>query len=263
MADKPFMVVPAALTQIASGNERPGRAASNLGEFAYRGMVWRSNGSGSLWVRGSFGTAQLIGFVAMLGASAQPGTTIRIRLGASAAAVDGSGATYDSGALPFISPAITRTDAIYHSHHRLPTPVTATWWRVDIAGHSSDFEASMLAMGAVLEAARYYETDWRTGIRDLGSITFGRNGVPAVALGQKLRSLEYKLGWASEAEMETMLAPLDERVGRTTPFLTCFDPAPTPYRQRRTFFGWQEEVPVVGKVAFNRFERGFQILSLW
>lgn len=262
MADKPFMVLPAQLTGVTSGNARPAAPGSNLGEFLYRGMVWQSAGNGSLWVKGALTAAQLVSYVGMLGALAQPGTTIRVRLGTTSAQVDGT-APYDSGVLPFISPAVSRTDGVYHSHLELPAPITASWWRIDIAGHSGDFQASMLVIGAKLQVAKYYEPTWKTGTRDLGSITFARNGVPGVAPGAKLRAIDYTLGWVSEAEAETMLAPLDDVTGRTVPYLTCFDPAPTIYRQRRTFFGFNEEAPSLGKVAYNQFERNYQLLSLF
>jgi hypothetical protein len=262
MADIPFIVVPLALGTIATGNERANRPAAHLGETLYKGMVWQSNGNGDLWVRGDFGAAQAIDFVAVMGANALPGTTIRIRLGDSQAEVDGS-ADYDSTALPFIDPAVTRADGVYHSHHELPSTVTKRWWRIDIGGHTGDFSASVLVIGLKRQPARYYETMWKTAIRDLGSVTFSRNAVPGLVTGLKLRTLQYSLRWISEAECETMFAPLDELLGRTTPFYLCFDPADTTYRQRRTFFGFHEEAPEITKVRFDGFERTFNILSLW
>ncbi|WP_334656713.1 hypothetical protein [Sphingomonas panaciterrae] len=262
MAGLPFVVVPQALAQITCGNERAEAPAGHLGEFLYRGMVWRSNGPGSLWVTFQRNATEPFDFVGILGASARPGTTLRVRVGGSAGATT-SAPDYDSGALPFISPAITRRDGLYHAHHELGAARGSQWVRIDIGGHTGDFEASMLVIGLKRQVARYYETSWRTGVRDLGSITIGRNGVPGISLGTKLRTLEYTLGWVSEEEAETMLAPLDELLGRTTPCLTCFDPEPTAYRQRRTFFGWNEEQPSIGKVAWNRYERAFQVLSLF
>lgn len=262
MADIPFIVVPLALGTLATGNARTNRPASHLGETFYRGMVWQSNGNTDLWIRGDFGSAQDIDFVALLGANALPGTTIRIRLGDSQGEVDGT-ADYDTTALPFINPAITRVDGVYHSHHELPEPVSKRWWRIDIEGHTGDFSASVLVIGLKQRPARYYETNWQTAVRDLGSITFSRNAVPGFIPGAKLRTLQYALRWITEAECETMFAPLDEAMGRTSPFYLCFDPADTTYRQRRTFFGWNEEATTIAKVRFDGFERTFNILSLW
>ena len=261
MAGIPLFVVPLDLGLITAGNAAAATPAAHLGEFLYRGMVWRSIGNGNVWARGDMGSPQAIDYVAMLAANAQPGTTIRVRLGDSQAQVDGT-APYDSGALPFIAPAITRDDGLYHSHLELPAQ-TRRWWRIDIGGHSGDFEASMLVMGKRRIPSKYYETTWQIGQRDLGSISFGRNGVPGIATGATLRTLAYKLSWLTEDEMETLIQPLDEAMGRTTPYLTCFDPDPTVKRQRRTFFGWNESNPSIGKVGFNRFERSFELLSLF
>lgn len=262
MAGVPFVVVPIELPSVTTGNERVAQPAAHLGETLYRSMVWRSNGASNLWIRGSFATAQAINFVALMGANALAGTTIRVRLGDTQAAVDGT-ASYDSGAVPFIAPAVTRADGIYHSHLELPSTQTRLWWRIDIEGHTGDFEASMLVMGAKVQPARYYETNWEVSVRDLGSITFSRNGVPGFSQGAKLRSLNYKLGWLTETEADTMMASLDEAVGKTLPIYVCFDPEATVKRQRRTFFGFNEDQPSIGKVAFDRFERNYQILSLF
>ncbi|WP_374139376.1 hypothetical protein [Sphingomonas sp.] len=263
MALTPFAVLPLALGTVATGNAAAATPATHLGEFNYRGMVWKSSGNSNLWVRGDFGTAKAIDFVSMMGANALAGTQIRVRLGDSQAEVDGSVEGYDSGTVNFIAPAVTRQDGIYHSHLELPSTQTRRWWRIDISGHTGDFSASMLVMGLKVRPSRYYETNWTISNRDLGSLQFGRNGVPGITTGAKLRALNYKLAWLTEAEAETMIAPLDDLTGRTTPMYLCFDPETTVYRQRRTFFGWNEEQPSLGKIGFNRFERTYQILSLF
>ena len=262
MAGVPFIVLPLALGAVTSGNARTAKPADHLGEFNYRSMVWGSNGASNLWVRGDLGVAQAIDYVGMLAATAQSGTTIRVRLGDTQAEVDGT-ADYDSGAIAFINPSIVRTDGLYHSHHELPSTMTKRWWRIDIGGHSGDFEASMLVMGKKLQPARYYDTTWTVATRDLGSVTFARNGVPGFAAGAKLRSMQFKLSWINEAESEAMFQPVNEAMGKTAPFLTCFDPEVSIYRQRRTFFGFFEDQPSIGKVAFDRFEQAFQVLSLF
>lgn len=262
MAGIPFIVQPLPLGIITTGNEQAAKPATNLGEFLYRGMEWGSTGASNLWVRGDLGASQAINFVGMLGANAQSGSTIRIRLGDTQAEVDGT-ADYDSGALAFIAPSITRTDGRYHSHHELPSLQTKRWWRIDIGGHSGDFAASMLIMGRKMQPARYYDTTWQTTVRDLGAVAFGRNGVPSITAGSQLRVLNYKLSWLTETEAEAMMAPIDEAAGKTDPLLIVFDPEATTYRQRRTFFGFNEEQPSLGKIGFNRFERAFQIVSLF
>lgn len=263
MAGKPFFVVPLDLGTVTSGNELANRPASYLNEFDYRGMVWKSSGATDLYVRCNLGGAQEIDFVGLLGANAQAGTTIRIRLGDSQAEVDGT-ADYDSTALTFIDPTPAAVPANgYHSHHELASVQTKQWLRIDIGGHSGDFQASMLVIGKKKQPATYYETSWQIGVRDLGGRSYSRNAVPGITAGEKLRSAVFRMSWLTEAEVEGDFAPLDEAVGKSTPLYVCFDPEATTYRQRRTMFGIFEENPVIQKVGFNRFERQFQILSLF
>lgn len=262
MALKPFFLIPTPLGAVTSGNELANRPAAFLGEFNYRGMVWQSSGNSNLWARCSFGSAQDIDFVSMMNANALPGTTIRIRLGNSQASVDGAG-DYDSGAISFIDPSITRADGLYHSHHELPSLVSKSWMRVDIGGHTGDFQASMLVAGKKLTVAQYYETQWTREIRDLGQLTFGRNGVPGINRGVRLRATAFKLAWITEAEFEEMFSPIAEKTGKTDPLYVCFDPQATIYRQRRSFFGYNEEQQEYTKQGYNRFSRDYKFLSMF
>lgn len=263
MAQKPFFVLPTPLGTVTTGNERANRPARFLGEFNYKGMVWETNGGSNAWVRCDLGASKDIDFVSMMNAAADPSTTIRVRVGATQAAVDGGSASYDSGVVPFINPAISRDDGRYHSHLELPSVQNKRWVRVDIGGLTGDFLASMLVIGKKLNPTYYYEPRWNRDIRDLGSVSFSRNGVPGVNYGAKLRAIAFKLAWITEQEMEELFSPFDEATAKTTPFFICFDPEATSYRQRRTFFGFNEEQPSLSKLRFNTFERSFQFLSLF
>lgn len=263
MAEKPFFVIPTPLGTVTSGNEAENRPASHLGEFAYRGMVWESDGATDLWLQVDLGESVPIDFVSIMGANAQPGTQLRIRIGDSQAEVMSESADHDTAPQPFISPSITRADGLYHSHHELDAPISKRWLQFDISGHTGDFSASMLVIGKKITPGMYYEGRWNRDIRDLGSVTFSRSGVPGVARGARLRAMGFTLAWLSEAEMEETFSPLDEYVGKTEPVYVCFDPEATTSRQRRTLLGYFEELPSFTKLGFNRFERKFQILSLF
>lgn len=263
MADKPFFVRPVPLGTVTTGNERAARPATHLGEFLFRGMRWQSDGNSNLWLKCDLGAARDIDFVAVMAANALPDTTIRIRLDDDESGVSSGSADYDSTALPFIDPAITRADGRYHSHHELPAVQSRCWLRIDIGGHTGDFSAAMLVIGKRLTPTRYYETRWERAVRDLGGVTFGRNGVPGVSRGARLRAIQFRLAWVTEQEMEELFSPLDEATGKTDPLYLCFDPAATTMRQRRTFFGFNEEQPALMKQGFDRFERSFQFLSLF
>lgn len=234
---KPFAVLPLTLTGIASGNEKANRPASHLG-LPYPGMRWESTGASNVWARGQFGGAsQAVSFMSLMAANAQSGTTIRLRLGTSQAAVDGS-APYDSGALPLISPARTRADGLYHSHLELPSVVNASWWRIDIGGHSGDFSAANLVLGEKRTAARFYNRDRERGYQDLGSLEFSRNGVHADTPGVVLKTLSFRMEWASEDEWENVWSPLFSTKGKRQPVFIALDPESTTKRQEKVFYGY-------------------------
>lgn len=235
---RPFAVLPLALTGIATGNERANRPASHLGLPQYPGMIWQSNGNTNLWVRGQFGGAtQAIDFMGIMGANALPGTTFRLRLGTTQAQVDGT-APYDSGVQTFISPARTRADGRFHAHWELPSVVNASWWRIDIGGHTGDFSASALILGQERQPARFYNRDRELGYQDLGSLEIGRNGIAAETPGVVLKTMLFRLGWATEEEWWNLWAPLMQVKGKRQCLFWCFDPDPTVRRQDKTFLGF-------------------------
>lgn len=242
MIERPIIVDPLDLGEITASTEAAGFPASNLNRRDTMGLVWQTAASGG-WVRGQFAATEQVDFLAIINANALPGTTYRLRLGASQAEVDGSAASYDSGALLFISPAYTRKDGLYHSFLRLPAAVGALWWRIDIANQAGTFEAAAVVLGKAIEPTRYYDKDFERGIEDLGALSMNRYGVPDKVSGLKLRTLLFTLSWLSEAEHEDTFAPLAHKVGTTEILYCCFDPAATAWRQNRTYLGFLGRAP--------------------
>lgn len=263
MVGKPFIVIPHELGDITTGNAAPGRSANHLGEFLDIGMVWESNGNSNLWVKGDFGAAHLIDYVAMLSANASASTTIRVRLGDTQAQVDGS-APYDSGHLPFVSPPRNNEDALYHSHLPLSSAQNRRWWRIDIGGHSGSFSAAKLIMGHRIQAERFYNYNSERGISDLGGIEVSRWGVPSVTDGLTFRTLAFTLSWISEQAYENEIESLIKKLGKRKTALICFDPEPTIWRQARTYFGWMQTLNAskLGALAPGKYQQDFSILSM-
>lgn len=261
MAALPFILSPHPLPIVAAGNERAEKQALHLAQFKHIGMTWRTDGNANLWIRGDYGQDRLVDFVSMLQANAQPGTTVRVRLGATQGQVDGT-APYDSGALPFISPAIAREDGLYHSHLEIGSPVTARWWRVDIGGHTGDFEAANLIIGQRVTAGRYYDKNFEFGLQDLGTLDYGRWGVPEEDEGLIFRTITFKLPWVVGAEFEGGWRPLIEKVGRRKPLLICFDPQATSSRQAKTYFGTFRDTPfATGGTKPGTYAMEYSLLS--
>ncbi|MGF7152597.1 hypothetical protein [Novosphingobium gossypii] len=259
---KPIFVDPVPLGTVAVSSAQAGHAASALGRLETMGLTWRSSGTGAIWARGMFEEEKAIDFLAIISANAQPGTTYRLRLGATQAEVDGA-APYDSGALPFISPAITRDDGLYHSFLRLAAPVSTLFWRIDVEGHTGAFEAGGIVMGEAIEPARFYDRDFERGIEPLGGVDINRFGVPSTTLGVTLRTLLFTLSWLGEAEYEETFAPLTYRLGTSLPLYCCFDPGETPWRQNRTYLGFLGRAPFArGSAKPRTMAMELQIRSL-
>jgi hypothetical protein len=262
MAGQPIFVKPLSLGTIATGNQRAGYPAAHLGRHKAIGLTWRSDGASNLWVRGDLGAVKDIDFCAILSANAIPSTTIRLRLGDTQGEVDGS-ADYDSGALPFINPSITRDDGLYHSHLELPALFTKRWYRIDIGGHAGDFAGAMLVIGRKIRSAKFYDFDHERGVDDSGGGDITRHGVWDDEPGRILRTLDMTLNWLTEAEWETGFGPLAETVGTSQPVYCCFDPEASVYRQRKTYYGRFSKAPYArGKRKPNSFGGEFRILSL-
>ncbi|CDO34027.1 hypothetical protein [Novosphingobium sp. KN65.2] len=260
----PFAVRPLALESIASGNELANRPASSLGYLDYVNMVWQSSGNTNLWARGQFegGASKDVDFISLISANALAGTTIRVRLGTSQAEVDGT-APYDSGALTYIDPAITREDGLYHSHLELSAVETCSWWRIDIGGHTGDFQASGLVIGEKVTPTRFYDKDFELGVEPLDEIEISRNGVVGKVDGIVLRTLLFRLSWLTEAEYFATFAPLAEALGNSGISFWCFDPESTVYRQQKTYLGYFGRAPFArGGVKPRTYAQEYQIRSI-
>lgn len=287
---KPLFCLPLDLGTIATGNARTETPATHLNRHKSAGLVWKSNGNTNLWVRGQFSTSQVIDFCALMGTNASLATNIRLRLGTTQAQVDGT-APYDSGALPIIpdtgvSPTgpdgetlnlnfLTQTyevslplepdfTGLPHSFLELPSQVAATWWRIDITGHTGDFEATALVLGTKIEPSRYYDnTGHQFGHEDLGKTTLTRWGVPDEEPGIVLPTVEFTLSWQTEAEYEANWRPLMPRLGLRNVLYCCFDPAETDYRNGRTYLGMlRKAVPAVGVRKPKTYAMEFSLISI-
>ncbi|MFC4255361.1 hypothetical protein GRI97_07985 [Altererythrobacter xixiisoli] len=259
---KPFFVVPVPLEGLNAGSAALGQPVHNLAREDAVALTWRSEFDGAHWCTGEFGRDQPIDFCAMLAANAQPGTTIRLRLGATSAQVSGA-APFDSGALPFIDPAIVRDDGLYHSHLELPQPIEARWFRIDIAGHVGPFEASTLVLGRRIEPGRFYDRDFQRGVEDLGAAKFTQWGVLNIEPGVTIRTVDFTLAWQTETEIVEMFEPMARQLGTRGMVYLCFDPEPHPYRQAKTYFGVLKKPPFAkGRPKPATFAQDFAIQSV-
>lgn len=258
---KPLFIVPLDLGTMATGNQTAGFPVTNLNRHKAIGLTWRSTGNTNVWARGQFAASRAIDFCAIVAANALPGTQYRLRLGTSQAQVDGT-APYDSGALTFISPSITREDGLYHSHLELPSVQNATWWRIDIAGHTGDFQAADLVLGKRVEPSRFYNLDFEFGVEDMGGMEVTRFGVMNEEPGIIMRTAAFTLAWITESEFEANFRPMIEKLGKKGIVYLVFDPDATSYRQAKTFMGIMRKAPFARGVRKPQtYQMDFEFLS--
>lgn len=277
---KPFFVVPLDLGTIATGNETAGYPATSLNRHKAIGLTWKSSGTANLYVRGQLSAAKLVDFCSIVSANAQVGTQFRLRLGNSQAEVDGA-AVYDSGWQTFV-PSFEGVDgsatldlnfttqsfqvrtlpSTAHSHLELTTAVAVTWWRIDIQGHTGDFQAADLVLGKKVTPSRYYNFDYEYGVEDMGGMEVTRLGVMNEEPGVVMRTLNFTLAWQSEAEFESDFRPLMETLGKKGIVFCCFDPTASEYRRSRTYMGvFRTALFAKGVRKPRTFQQDFEILS--
>lgn len=256
---KPIIVRPHDLLSLTTSSAAAGNPVSNLADFFAPGLTWRTSSPASIWARGQFDGTKSVNFCAMIAANALPGTQIRVRLGTTQAQVDGT-APYDSAAQTFISPATTRQNGFYNSHLEMGSTANASWWRIDITGHTGEFEAAAVVFGTMVRPARFYNWDYEYGVEDLGSGEFTPWGVFDEAPGLRFRKLAFTLGWQTQADFEASFRDLLEGGVRDIIYC-CFDPEATTARQVKTYMG------IFGKPPFARgtrkpgFAQDFSIIS--
>lgn len=263
LIEKPIFVDPLDLGSITVSSAEAGHPASSLNRLEVPGLTWKTEAApAAIWARGMLDASTSIDFFSILSANASSGTQYRLRLGTTQAEVDGESAAYDSGTLTFIDPAITRDDGLYHSFLRISEVQEATWWRLDITSHTGAFEAAGIVMGKAIEPSRYYDRDFERGVKDLGTISLNRFGIPDKVTGRKMRTLKFVLNWLTEAEYEDTFGPLTEKIGTTEVVYCCFDPAATVWRQRKTYMGILGSAPYAsGQVKPRTLGMELQIQS--
>lgn len=257
---KPIFVVPLELGAIASGNEGAGTPAKHLNRRNSVGLVWRTTSGANAWARGQFTEPQLIDFCALLATNAATGTKVRLRLGATQAEVDGT-APYDSGPQSIMLPDQIAGPA--NSHLELDEPQQATWWRIDVMGHTGPFQAAILVLGEKIEPSHFYNFDPEFSVQDLGTLQLSRWGVFDEAPGRVLQTVDFTLGWQSEDAFETKWRPAMKQLGERGVIYCCFDPAPNVYRNGRTFLGPMRKAPAAkGTRKPKTYTQDFSLLSI-
>lgn len=132
---------------------------------------------------------------------------------------------------------------LWHSHNEFTVTGAVTHWRIEVTGHTGDFQCAALVIGKKIAPTRYYDRDFEFGSLDLGGIDWSPGGVPIVEDGVVHRTLAFRLSWITLAEYEATIRPFIEAATKRTVIWCCFDPTASAYRQPYTYFGWLQSLP--------------------
>lgn len=142
-----------------------------------------------------------------------------------------------------IYPGTLSANGQWHSHNEFTLSGSFTHWRLEITGHSGDFQCAALVIGKKIAPKRYYDRDFEFGSIDLGNIDWSAGGVPITEDGVIHRTLAFRLSWVELVEYETTIRPWVEAVSKRSVIWCCFDPSQSAYRQPYTYFGWLQQMP--------------------
>lgn len=240
-------------SMVASGADLLGSGFEAVGNGWYR--VWLTMSSGTatamacrLYVRGQ-GTDNVSGETTLLWGA-------ELRQAAQPA--------YDSLPQLLVNPAITRAEGLYSSHLEMPSIQNRRWWRIDIGNHSGDFEAANLVLGKRLTPATYYSSGFQFGSQDLGALQMTKWGIADIEDGLIFRTVDFTLGWLSEADFESKFRPLVDTVGKRRLVFWCHDPTANAYRQLKSYLGWLKEPRpvIVGQNAVGKHSLDISLVSM-
>jgi hypothetical protein len=147
----------------------------------------------------------------------------------------------------------------------LSSTAHSRWWRIDITGHTGDFEAMAMVLGQRAVFTNFYnDKGFEFGQEDYGTIEIGRYGVVDELGGIKMRTLMMDFGWMSDSDRHNVFQPLRDKIGVTGVAFWCFDPDATVQRQDKSYFGWLMKPVAFRASSFkqDRWQSQFNVRSM-
>lgn len=234
--DKPFFLrnrMPAMPVTSSSAALSPTQVAFACNDEP--GLVWRTASLSAFLVL-DMGTAISAQAFALLWTNLRSTDTVRWRAAASEADLTAS-PLFDSTALPAFSGTLLNDIPSKHLF-TADEPVTARWWRIDIAAasHPSGFvQVGRVLIGAALTLADDFDTDAGQTIHDDSVVDEGP-GYEDVEQYQALPGWECTFSWVSGAAYRQWLA-LVKDIGQARPVLFVPEPYAPEQLQDSAVFG--------------------------
>lgn len=257
-----------------SGSTSPaGLPVTNL-QLMSISNVWRALDPENAYVVIDLGSAKEINLVALLGHNGSSRGTARVRAAATEADLTADPA-YDSGLLPVRSHqsgydaawALTVDDEEYGA---LDTNNFLLWlgadtetfrfWRIDIDDTEIDyFDAGRLYVSKAWQPVTNMDYGLAEGFIDPSRDARTAGGKLAPVERPKYRWTEFRLSFATAAEMYDYAFEIDRKRGRTRDILFINDPDTADRLQKRTIYGTMKTLQPIINSQFSLFEKTYRI----
>lgn len=199
--------------------------------------IWMARQSGGVVALDVQTTGEPIDTVALLRTTAAENATIKVSAGSSRSAAISS-PSYTTGVVPFRASANLPARDGYHAFVRLPAPVSAPFWRIEVGGDTpGGIFAATYAVFGLARSVKNYSTDKGETLIDRGSVDRDRSGALSRVRGHRGRTVDFELSVMTEAQYESQIEPLRWMVGTTEPILVLPNSKAGPFLHDRLLYG--------------------------
>jgi len=238
-----LILEPKAISSITPSNTASGYSGSNMA-LDLMGLVWKSDtGSATrnvIFDLGSDTAVDTIVLVGLNGALQAWNWSIDLATSAQGAFTGsffaGSSRTLLAGTN---SPTSGLGKALWLASSETSPPATSRYVRVNFSNlGTAAVEVSRAIIGSAIQPGINFAYGAGFGVRSMGNVDFSNTGVPLVRNGARLRGLAISFDAATEAEVQTSIQPMLERLGNDNTICVVTDPDANADRQNRIYFGF-------------------------
>jgi hypothetical protein len=262
MIEPSLIVPPSTILNWWASSEEASYPARALGRDDPN-SVWQGRQVNGIVTLEMQSTGEPIDTFALLASTAAENATIKVSAGASRNAALTT-PVYTTGVLPFRASAGLPMRNGYHSLVRMPAPVAAPFWRIEIGGDTPGglLAATYAVLGKAIVSAKNYSVDSKgETLVDRGTIDRDRSGNPDRAYGMRGRTVEFEINQLREADYEAEIERLRWRIGTTQPALVVPNSKAGSFLHDRILYGQMGATRATNNSS-PRFSVPFRIDSL-
>lgn len=235
-----IILEPIAISSVTASNTATGYSASNV-TSDFMGLVWKTDtGSATRTLTLDLGSDVDFNTIVLLGlngALAAWDWSVEIAADGDASFASGWTGSDEDLLAGATMPVSGKGKAIWQAPGGAPT--AGRYIRITFKNLSSAaVECARVIVAQKFQPERNFRFGAALGIRSTGGVEFSRRGLPLIERGVQLRGIGISYDASTEAEIETNILPLLERVGNEYPICIVRDPDANAQRQNRIYFGY-------------------------